>query len=315
MAFSLCGFSNGNTGIVDCDVQKGLPQQIVVGSGEFTASNYASTSAFQTSFIAKLKLANGSASKLFPFPVIQGVSDKSTAAKFGTSGYGLQVKLLRSKPGYEFEVLTGTLAEKALIKYDGKIVPIYIVDSANNVWGVRTTAGTFKGSMHLISVEPRGFGDGANAKFTKITVSMVDSRDEVENAAFVATNFVSTDLVGLTNATISQTAANVANVYKIGVKILTDAMGVSLNVRDLYATQLAVGSLWVAKTGANFTTTLAITSVADDPANGGWTVTFDSTAYAALATGALIQLSLVTPDLLDAANITQLESIPLIITK
>lgn len=312
MSFSLCGLIGGNTGGMDCDVQKGLLQQIAVGSPEFTPTDFATPASFQAAFIAKLKLATGSNDKVFVFPVIQGVSDKTTAAKFGNSGYGLQVKLLRSKPGYEVEVLAGTLMEKNLVKYDGKIVPIFILDSSNNVWGVRNSAGNFKGAQYLVAVEPRGFGDGANAKFTKITVSMVDSRDEVENAAFISTNFASTDLVGLVNANVYQTAVNAANVYHIGAKILTDQMGVSLNVHDRYATQLAVAALWSVKNGA---TVIPITSVADDPTNNGWTITLDSTTYTALPTGALLSFSMAAPTALDAANITQLESVPVVLTK
>lgn len=312
MSFSLCGLIGGNTGGMDCDVQKGLLQQLAIGSAEFTPTDFATSASFQAAFIAKQKLATGANDKIFILPVVQGVSDKTTAAKFGNSGYGLQIKLLRSKPGYELEVLAGTLMEKNLVKYDGKIVPIFILDSSNNVWGVRNSVGNFKGSQYLISVEPRGFGDGANAKFTKITISMVDSRDEVENAAFISTNFSSSDLVGLVNAVVYQTAANAANVYHIGAKILTDQMGVSLNVHDRYATQLAVSALWSVKNGA---TVIPITSVADDPTNGGWTITLDSTTYTALPTGALLSFGMAAPTALDAANITQLESVPVVLTK
>jgi hypothetical protein len=60
-----------------------------------------------------------------------------------TLGYGTQIKLLRSKPGYEFDVLAGSSLEKKLIAFDGKQVPLFILDDQSNVWGVQDADGNF----------------------------------------------------------------------------------------------------------------------------------------------------------------------------
>jgi hypothetical protein len=105
----------------------------------------------------------------FPFPVIQGVNDKTEAAKYGTLGYGLQVKLMRSKPGYEFDVIAGSALEKRMMAFDGSIVPFFVLDdNVNyNMWGVQDSSGNFKGAKYLVGIEPRGWGDAQNAKVTK----------------------------------------------------------------------------------------------------------------------------------------------------
>lgn len=313
--FSICGQVAGNTGQVDCDVTRGVPQSLLFGSAVFNSTAYATAVSFKTAFLAAIKQSNTAGTKLFPMPVIQGTTDQTDAAKVATLGYGLKVKLLRSKPGYEFDVLAGSSLEKKLIKFDGKILPVFVFDDSDNIWGVVDSAGNFSGAKYLVSVEPRGFGDAQNAKTTKISISIIDSKDFTENSKFASTDFSTNDLTGLLDAVVYETAAHATNVYKIGAKILTDALNSFVNVHDTYATLLASAALWVAKTGATFGTSLTLTSVADDPTNGGWTVTFDSTAYTALSTGAQIKLNLADVATLDAAGVTGIEGNYLILTK
>jgi hypothetical protein len=315
--FSICGQVAANTGGIDCDVSRGVPQSIILGSGSFTSSDYATTASFKAAFLTKIKKANTASDKLFPFPVIQGTTDQTDAAKIGTLGYGLKVKLLRSKPGYEFDVLAGSSLEKKLIKFDGKTLPVFVFDNAGNIWGVQDSAGNFSGAKYLVGVEPRGFGDGQNPKTTKISLSIIDSKDFTENSKFASTDFSTSDLVGLLDAVIFSTAANAANVWHLGAKVLTDALNsfVDVHATTGYAALLANASMWVATRGTNFGTTQIITSVVDDPTNGGWTITFDSTTYTALTAGTKINVNLADPAVLDAAGVTGIEGNYLQITR
>ncbi len=313
--YSLCGQVAANTGQIDCDVRRGVPQLMIVGSASFTPANYSTGTSFRAAYIAKFKKANTASDKLFPFPVIQETTDQTVAAKTGTLGYGLVVTLTRSKPSYQFGVLSGSSLEKKLMKYNGKVVPVQIFDDNQNIWGVSDTAGNFSGAYYLLSVDPAGFGDANNVKTTKITISIVDSKDFTENSKAVTTDFSTSDLTGLLDAVVFETAAHTTNVYKIGLKILTDVLNTYINVHDTAAAALANAANWVAKVGPNFQTALAITTVTDDTVNGGWTVTFDSTAYAALAAGALIQLNITDPATLDTANVTGIEGTALILIK
>jgi hypothetical protein len=310
--FSICAAEGANTGGFDCDPVRGLPVQIVPGSASFSPSEYATNASFEAAFLGRLNLAAGSTEKLFPFPAIQGNTAKTTAAKFGTLGYGLQVKLLRSKQGYEFDVIAGSALEKKLIKFDRLSIPIFIFDDTSRIWGITDRTGNFTGAKYLLSVEPKDFEDAANAKTTKITISIIDTRDFVENAKYADTTFNSSDIKGLNDAVLFTTIANASNVYHIGAKILGSSVNSFINVHDTYATALASGALWAAKTAAG---ALTITSVANDAANGGWVVTFDSTAYTALTAGTAITVSLVSPTALDAANVTGIESVPLQVVK
>jgi hypothetical protein len=315
--FSICGQVAANTGVVDCDVVRGVPASIIVGSGSFTSSDYATSASFKAAFLTKIKKANTASDKLFPFPVIQGNTDKTVAAKEGNLGYGLRVGLLRSKPGYEFDVLAGSSLEKKLMKFNNKTIPVYVFDDSSNIWAVVNSAGVFSGALYLLTVEPRGFGDGQNPKTTKVSISIIDSKDFTENSKFASTDFSTSDLVGLLDAVLFQTVAPTTNVYKIGAKILTDTINsyVDVHANSIYASGLATASMWTAKTGATFATTLAITTVTDDVVNGGWTVTFDSTAWTALASGSQVKLNFTDPATLDTAGITGIEGNYMIITK
>lgn len=315
--FSICGQVAANTGGVDCDVVKGTPSSIIVGSGTFSSSEYATSAAFKAAFLNRIKKANTDGQKLFPFPVIQGTTDKTTAAKTGTLGYGLIINLTRSKPGYTFDVLAGSSLEKKLMKFNNKIIPVFVFDDSSNIWGTLQSDGTFSGTSYLLTVEPRGFGDAQNPKTTQITISVIDAKDFTENSKFASTDFSTNDLVGLLDAVIFQTVAPTTNVYHIGAKILTDALNsyVDVHANSIYAAGLAASAMWVAKTGTTFATTLAITSVADDTTNGGWTVTFDSTAFTALASGAKVRLNFTDPGSLATAGVNQIEGTYFDITK
>lgn len=315
--FSICGQVAANTGGIDCDVTRGVPSSLIVGSGSFLTTDYATSAGFKTAFLQKIKRANTAGDKLFPFPVIQGNTDKTVAAKEGNLGYGLRVVLLRSKPGYEFDVLAGSSLEKKLMKFNNKTIPVYVFDDSSNIWGTINSIGTFSGALYLLTVEPRGFGDGQSPKTTKISISIIDSKDFTENSKFASTDFTTSDLTGLLDAVLFESAVHATNVYHIGAKILTDALNsfVDVHANSIYATGLAAAANWVAKTGATFGTSLAITTVVDDPTNGGWTVTLDSTAYTALASGAQIKLNFTDPGTLDTAGITGIEGNAIILTK
>jgi hypothetical protein len=87
-----------------------------------------------------------------------------------------------------------------------------------------------------------------------------------------------------------------------------------LDIYDDYGALLAPLT-FTAFTGANFTTALPITSVAVDATLKALTVTFDVTTYNALAAGTKIKLVAPIPSVLDAANVTGIEILSLVITK
>jgi hypothetical protein len=72
MAISLCSTVGQNTGGIDCDVERGNPQVLIPGSASFSPSDYVDATTFEAAFTDKIKQANGTADKLFPFPCDSG---------------------------------------------------------------------------------------------------------------------------------------------------------------------------------------------------------------------------------------------------
>ena len=108
--------------------------------------------------------------------------------------------------------------------------------------------------------------------------------------------------------------SNASNVFKIGLQIIgSDLMG-GYNIWDDYGSAISTLT-FSAFTGADFASSLAVTSVAADTALEALTVTFDSTAYNALSNGDKIKLVGPTPTVLDAADVLDTEIIPVILTK
>jgi hypothetical protein len=316
MSFSLCGSVGANTGVIKCDRRRGIPKKIIIGSAVFDSTDYASASAFDAAFIADFKLATGNASKLYPFPEITGASDKTEANKESTLGaFGPKVTLIEGRPAYEFDVIAGSTLEKSLRKFNGQQVPVFIVDNSNAIWGKLDENKDFVGTDCLIFTTPHKFGDGANGQTTKVSISFVSASDFSDSAAFIETALSISDMVGLLDVTLAEYAAHAFNVHKMKGFIPTSSPGVSLNLYDNYADELASAALWTAFTGATFATPLTITSIAKNVSNKGWDITFDSTAYTALSAGAKIKINLATPDVLDAADVTGIEGIAFIATK
>jgi hypothetical protein len=314
MATSLCGSAGyQNTGNINCDLLRGVPKILLVGDGTFSSSNYADQPTMDAAIVAKLKLNNGNSQKLYPFPVVEEVTDQSEAAKIGSTGLGLKFKLVRSRPGYEFGVIAGSSLEKKLIAFDGKKAPIVIFDDKSQFWGVKDSAANFAGAQWLIGVDPHGYGDGNNVKLTKITISLVDAADFVENASVHVSALTSAVLSGLKDVAMSVLSLS-SNVYKVKLKIATAKLGGDLDIWDDFGSIIA-GLTFTATTGVNYGTAMVITSVAVDNTLKALTVTFDSTQYSALSAGAKIKLIPPTVVTLDTANATGIEIGELIITK
>jgi hypothetical protein len=316
MSFSLCGSVGANTGAIKCDRRRGIPKKIIIGSAEFDSDDYASASTFDAAFLASFELATGDASKLYPFPEITGVADKADANKESTLGaFGPKVVLIEGKPAYEFDVIAGTTLEKFLRRFNGQQVPVFIVDDANAIWGKLDSNDVFVGCDALIFTAPHKYGDGSNGQTTKVSISFVSAGDVYDSAAFIETGLSISDMVGLLDVTLYEYTAHASNVHKMKGKIETSSPGTVLDLYDSFADELAAAGVWVAHTGATYGTALAITSVAKNTSNKGWDITFDSTAYTALATSTKIKIDLADPATLSAADVTGIEGVAVIAVK
>lgn len=313
---SLCGNVGANTGPIACDVRRGVPKIPILGGAVFSPADYASSETFKAALLEAVNLPTGDSGKMYPFPEIQNVVNNTEANTIGTTGSGLQIPLREGRPSYTFGVIIGTNLEKQLRKFNGSVVPVMMVDANNNVWGSLDSNQNFKGTSALIYVSPKPYSDGSSidTEYALVTMSFISAAEFADFAAFVKVDFNIGELEGLLDVALIE-ISNVANVYKIGVEYPNAQLGGNLNIYDLYSAELAAAGLWKAYTGPLLTTPLTITSVAVDATLEAWTVTLDSTAYAALASLVKIKLELTTPALLLADDIVGIESIPLIITK
>jgi hypothetical protein len=315
MALNLCGLIGDNTGPVPCDITRGVPKFPFIGGKVFQPNDYATQTAFQTAFKAAAKLPNGNTSKLFPFPEIQGNTDKTDANKEGTLGYGFKQVLLEGRPAYEFDVLIGQTQFQKLRKFNRTIAPVFISDDANNMWGVYKSDGTFVGNDAYIFVTGNTFGDGSKNIVAKITFSFVSVGDFHDSSAYFPLNFNPNEVKGLLDVVLTEAAAHSTNVYHIAADVLTAKLGTKINVAGTFGTELASAALWTLVKDSDGTS-VTITSVALNAGGTYFDFTIDSTAYTALASGAKLRIGLATPATLDTAGATGIEAPDyLIITK
>jgi hypothetical protein len=261
---------------------------------------------------------------LFPFPEVLEVANNTEADTTGSLALGPVIRLKKGRPSYTYTVDIGHYQFQKLLAFDNKVVPVYLFDDASQWWAYRPAAASntvntkpITGEMALVTVSGNGFEDGANAATGKctITFSYLSIDDFEKRSAYgILTNMSAGDLAGLVDVMLSEPQAHATNVYKIKTTIPGPVLGQDLDIYDDYGAGLAALT-WTAKTGATFSTSLAITSIAVDATLKALTVTFDSTAYTALAGGAKIKLIPPTVTTLLGANIAGYEIGDIILTK
>lgn len=317
MSFSLCGSIDTNVGAINCDVRKAVAKNLIVGGASFTSSNYADSDSFKTAYSTAVKLAKGSSGKLFPFPEIQGITNNQEANVQGALGLGLQFILREGKPAYAFDIVTGTALERKLRKFNRQTVPVFIVDDANNVWGRKDANDNFIGFQAMIFVTGKPWSDGASVETerSQVMVNFLSAADVFDNSYVMPVDFDVNSITGLLDVSFREPSAHVSNAHKLVAEIETGKLTGKLKVYDTYADEFEDEALWTAGTGANYGTPLVMTTVAKDAAIGGWTITYDSTAYTALSAGAKIKQNFAAPSVLDAADVTGIEGNAIILTK
>jgi hypothetical protein len=313
MSFNVCGTVGANTGIIECDVARGILLRPLFGNKKFDPADYATPAAFKAAFIAACKLESGNANKIFPFPELQGVTNTTEANKEGTLPFGFKEVLIEGRPSYQGTFLVGQSTFAKLRRFNKKTMRMFGYDNGGNLWGMTDGDGKFCGYETKIFVSGNGFGDDANVVVATITMSLLSAIDFNDSATFVQWPGSINDAKGLLDAHLTY-ISKASNVYKIGVVIPTSEFDTELNVYDQFADELADGALWPAEVVASGVE-MVITSVAKDTALECWTVTYDSTQHTALSGGASILQSLETPTVLDANDVTGIEGVPVVVTK
>lgn len=299
MALDLCSIVGGNTGGVNCDGKRKTPKMFLAGSKEFNTNDYLvggvyDEATLQAAVLTQIRQNNGVSGKLFPFPEIGQVAVDTEQDTKGGLTLGPQRRLRKGRPSYTYSVEISQSQFQALLAFDGKTLPVITLDDAGQMWFYRNASnGNIRGEMAYITISGNGFEDGNSAETGVCTISVAYlSVDDFDKRSAFATfsNLAPSDLQGLKDVVLSEPQAHASNVYKIKMKLRTAKIGSDLDIYDDHGAAIAALT-FTAGTGANYATSLVITSVATDGTLKALTVTFDSTAFTALASGAKIKLN------------------------
>lgn len=306
--------SSGNTRPISCDPKRANFLSIIVGGAIFEPTDYSSMETFKAAFLAACKLGSTDSGKVFPFPKVMGLTVDTEANKEFTFGNGAKITTSEGAPSYTCDLYIGTNMERQLRKFNSQTIPVFIFDDAGNVWGKVDTDGNFQGINATLFTSGAPFGDYNTPGIAKLKVAFNSASDFFDASRFINTDFAVEDIVGLFDATLAEAVAHTGSAYKISAKVINTQLGGDKNLFDEYDDLLADEALWVAtnqETGAD----IPVTTVAKDTVNECWTVTLDATAYAALAAGDKVKIELANPTVLAAADVTDIESVPVIVAK
>jgi hypothetical protein len=316
MALSLCSTSVDNTGELACDKSKGVLRKMLIFNGAIASGDYASADLLAAKLIANAKLSKDDSNKIFPISEVQNLERNSEANVTGTLNLGFTTVIREGRPAYTGKIFGGADLLKRLRTFNNQTVRVLEYDANGIVWGTKSGT-TFVGYQAKLFFSGGEIATGQNVEegVIDVQVSILSNSEYKDNSywAEMPTGFNVDDIAPLIDVPLSF-ISNVANVFKIGIKIPGSNIVEPYNIYDDYGTAIAALT-FTAGTGTNYGTPLTITSVAVDASLKCLTVTFDSTAYTALADATLIKLTPPTQSALDAANVTGIELLPVILTE
>lgn len=314
MSLSLCGSSVENTGELACDKSRGVLKKLFLFNGEIGSASYVDADTFQAKLVSNSKLSKDDSQKIFVINEAQDVTDASDSNKEGSLNLGFKAVLIEGKPGYKVKFFAGGDLLKRLRSFNNQTIRVLEYDANGVVWGTKSGS-NFKGFQAKLFFSGNKIATGQNVEegVVEVTVSILSTSEYFDNAYWMETTGNIEDVKGLIDVPLAK-VSNSTNVYKISMKVVGSNLKENYNIYDDYGAAIAA-TTFTAGTGTSYGTSLAVTSVAVDASLKCLTVTFDSTAYTALASGTKIKLIPPTPTVLDAADITGIELLPVVVTK
>lgn len=314
MALSLCGQTVANTGELACDKSKGTGKKLFIFNGAIGSADYANPTVFLAKLAANSKLSKDAANKVFVINEMQDIADASESNTEATLGLGFKAIIREGKPAYTIKLFAGSDLLKRLRTFNNQTIRVLEYDSNNVVWGTKR-GNDFIGYQCKMFFTGGNLATGQNVEegVITLTLSIISNSEYKDNSYWMDIDGNIEDVRGLMDVTMIE-KSNASNVYKIGLEIIGSHLKGGYNIWDDMGAAIA-GTTFTAGTGANYGTPLTITSVAADNTLKCLTVTFDSSAYTGLDGGTSIRLVPPTPTVLDVADATDIEILPLIITK
>lgn len=296
-----------NTGVPACDIKKkkilGL---IFVDKGKvFTAAQCASIATFLAAMLTATTAARGS--RAYPFWKLLNFNDAT--GQPGKGGVGnlttAQINTSDPIPLFTFGYDGGELQHKRLVAIMGGSYDVLFVDSQYAVYG--TANGDDLGGYSLLDiyVPPSKYivADAVDQYAIEITLSSItEYRDQ---SRFLKANSTLSSYRGLVSVPLKLVSSS-TNAHTIS--FIADG---GTNLQTVYTTTIDA-TLVVAK---NMTTGAAMTLTSVTGSSGNYVVTIDSTQWAALASGTVVQINLGLSATLSAAGVKPYEGIAMLVTK
>lgn len=299
----------GNTKISNCYNRLGIPRGFIIGQVgvPITATNVA---AFLAAMQA-LTLETQPYQRAYP---VSGVTLVAPAGgdpvTFTEQATGRQIITANNDQSVTFDWIEGGMClQLALEKFKGKTVGLMIYDHLNQIWATQSdTPDSVEFAPAYTWVNPFGFQTQAS-EVTKHSV-FFSYNSEYFNKNLALIDFSQSgglraiqSIEGLQDVVITQGAARALGVFKVRAAIKCG----NIDLHADYAADLEDATGWAA---INLDTNkpIAITSVADDTVNGGWTVTLNTSDPNYTATANKVGISLGTPTAVKALTGLGLES-------
>lgn len=309
---SILGQTSSNVGQILGDSAKGVIKNLAIFGGYLTSAETADAASLQTALNAKSLKAKTANDKLYWLPEVQNYENRAEQNTTGALNLGPTVMLKEGKAGYEIKCDGSSEFAKAMRRWNNKTVGILEFDSNRKLWG-RASGTDFYGYSAKIFVNAMSVASGQAPEegIVTITVSFLSSTEYGDQAKCLDLSLIDTALIKTQNdAVLAEAGAKAGSVYKIKVGIPLGEMNKVYDVVAKFPAVAAVGN-FEAFTGANFGTSVPVTAVAIN-ANGYLDITLND---ASVTVGSKISLNLKAPSVLEAAGVTDIEGVAVILTK
>ena len=322
MPYSLCGSSVANLGEQQCDKSRGVIKKLFIFNGSIAAADYADPASFLAKMVEYSKLPKSSANKVFVLNEIQDIADNAEADKEGSLNQGFKATLVEGKPGYKIKTFGGSDLTKRLRMWNNQNIKIIEYDANGVFWVVEKSSRAYGFSAKIFSKGNKAAtGQNVEEGVIDTTVGFLSTSEYYDNAKWVETVEGGNveDIVSLLDVKMTYVSKS-TNVYKIKLEVPGSNLVGPYNIfeSDGGVTVAAVAALsasFSAGSGTGYGTSLPITSIAADNTLKALTVTFDSTAFGLLSSGAKFLFTPPTPVQLDGGNVLETELLSVVLTK
>lgn len=295
--------ANANTGFGDCVLTFGTVRGAFLVSPNLKL-DAAQLANLQTT-LTNLANADSPSERIYPIHQFLQITDATEDKSITTLGYGGKYPAREGDYDWTFQFMNGGMCLlKALQTFNGSGKHVIFYDENGMLFGTMTgneTDGFTLSGIPLIFFWSNKWRPSDGTAITNYSVQFVFQPQHInQNLGFVQADFDPATIVGMQNINLRRAAGTAMPVLKI-----TAATGCSAaDLYPVFGSELADEALWLAsQTGGP----VAITSVAEDTALGGWTVTLDSDS-ANYSASQPVKLSLAAPSVLKAAGIEGFES-------